>query len=353
VSRDNADSDLAAQLVAPWWTVLQTWSESVNIQTNVGCAISEVPPETGQAVLEATVTLGEDDDQFPDGKQFTPVNAGPYLLPCDPLVQDQQSEHSVPEHTASHVQLVRVESHEARGDHQRQVLRPDNENIDEIAPPAKTGFSLYLLSKNASAKSRDMIKNANWGTREYEGAADLYRTLLRDVATRPSEVSMSDIRFLITVYNSINFDSRTTALDAVEGGYHPSDQIETLPKSPTTVDNLKPRVDARDVSIPPTLLEGDEPAPGRDVRFDEELLPYWIRNHVETPEDTTSPLTELVDADVEELTTPPIRTDGPVATLPSIEDEEMTGPSPSDIATQLGMLGVSVLPGVQNAVNSR
>lgn len=347
VRGDDAETEFATQFLTPWWVLLQTWSESVNTLSDVGCAISEIPPETGQAVLEATVILGEDDDKFPDGTDFTPTTEGPYLLPCDPLVEDQASGDSIPKPTGGHVQLVRVESHETRGEHQRQILRPDNENIDEIAPPAKTGFALYILSKGASARSREVIKNANWGTREYGGPADLYRTLLRDVSTRPSDVSMSDIRFLITVYENINFDSETTALDAVEGGFHPCDQIETLAKSRTTVDNLKPRVDARAVSIPAALLEGDEPAPGHDVRFDEKLLQYWIRNHVEVPEDTAASLLELVDADLDELTTPPIRTDGPVATLPSIEEETGAGPSPSNIATQLGMLGVSVLPGVR------
>jgi hypothetical protein len=348
VAGEDANTDLATQLVAPWWTVLQTWSEIVNTQTDVGCAISEVPSEIGRAGLEATVILGDTTDEFPEGTAFTPASEGPYLLPCDPLVQDQESDRSVAEGIDTHVQLVRIESHETRGDHQRQVLRPDSENIDEIAPPAKTGFELYLLSETATPESREVIKNANWGTREYEGAADLYRTLLRDVANRPSEVSMPDIRFLITVYDSINFDSRTTALDAIEGGYHPRDQVENLATSSTAVDNLKPRVTARQVSVPATLLENGESATAHTTRFGDELLRDWLRNHFDTEDENEVPLEELFDADVDQLSQPPVQTDSPVATLPwSDEEDDLTELSSAEIATHLGMLGVSVLPGVR------
>jgi hypothetical protein len=117
MSGDDADTDVSAQLVTPWWTVLQTWSESIDMQSDVGCAISDVPSEAGRAVLEATVALGEADDAFPDGQEFTSEHNGPYLLPCNALVQNQQSEQATPGETARNVQLGQAESHDARGDH--------------------------------------------------------------------------------------------------------------------------------------------------------------------------------------------------------------------------------------------
>lgn len=345
---DDIDSNLGKQLVGPWWSVLQTWSESVGDWGDVGCAISEVPPETGQAILEATVILGEDDDTFPDGATFTAATEGPYLLPCDPFIQERESELSVPERTGSPVQLVRVESHETRGEHQRHVLRPQRRTTDEIVPPAETGFALYILSDTISPKSQEIIKDANWGTREYAGAADLYRTLLRDVRDGSAEVSVADLRFLIEVYNSIDFDSQTTALDAVEGGYHPREQVKKLANSTTAVDNLKPRVSARQVSIPTTLLDGDEAQPGYSVRFGPEFVRAWLGNHFDTVTEEGPPLEDVVEAGGDYLTHSPVRTEGPVATPPSAEDAEgLSEYSSAEIATQLGMLGVSVLPDVR------
>jgi hypothetical protein len=348
VSRDDPDTNLKTQLITPWWSVLQTWGEIINTQTDVGCAISEVPPETGRAVLEATVTLGEEDDTFPDETEFTPATEGPYLLPCDPFIQNQESDLSVSERTESHVQLVRVESHETRGEHQRQILRPQNETNDEIVPPEDTGFALYLLSRTTSPKSQQVIKDANWGTREYAGAADLYRTLLRDVRDESAGISIADLSFLITVYNAIDFDSQTIALDAVEGGYHPQEQIKKLASSTTAVDNLKPRVNARQISIPATLLDGEEPKPGYTIRFGGEFIRDWLSNHFETEDEGATPLEDLTEADGDQLTQPPIQTEGPVATLPSTDElDGLTEHSSAEIATQLGMLGVSVLPDVR------
>lgn len=348
VCGDDVITDLATQLVGPWWSVLQTWSESVSIWGDVERAISEVPPETGQAILETTVILGEDGDTFPDGAEFSEATEGPYLLPCDPFVQERESELSVPERTARHIQLVRVESHETRGEHQRHVLRPQRETTDEIVPPAETGFALYLLSDTISPKSQEVIKDANWGTRKYAGAADLYRILLRDVRDGSAEVSIADLRFLITVYNSIDFDSQTTALDAVEGGYHPREQVEKLANSTTAVDNLKPRVSARQVSIPATLLDGDEAKPGYSVRFGPAYVRDWLANHFDTVTEEGPPLEDVVEADLDCFTQPPIRTEGSVATLPTTEDAySLTEYSSAEIATQLGMLGVSVLPDIR------
>ena len=345
---DDVDSDLTTQLVGPWWSVLQTWSESVSDWGDVECAIPEVPPETGQAILEATVILGEGDDTFPDGAEFTATTEGPYLLPCDPFIQERESELSVPERTERPVQLVRVESHETRGEHQRHVLRPQRETTDEIVPPAETGFALYLLSDTISPKSQEVIKNANWGTRKYAGAADLYRSLLRDIRDGSAEVSVADLRFLVAVYNSIDFDSQTTALDGVEGGYHPREQVKKLANSTTAVDNLKPRVSARQVSIPATLLDGDKAQPGYSVRFGPEFVQAWLANHFDTVTEEGAPLEDVVEAGGDYLTRPPVRTEGPVATPPSTEDAEgLTEYSPAEIATQLGMLGVSVLPDVR------
>lgn len=348
VCGDNVDSDLATQLVGVWWSVLQTWSEIVSDWGDVEGAISEVPPEIGRAILEATVILGEDDDTFPDGAEFSEAIEGPYLLPCDPFVQERDSELSVPEHSTRHIQLVRVESHETRGEHQRHVLRPQRETANKIVPPAETGFALYLLTDTISPKSQGVIKDANWGTREYAGAADLYRTLLRDVRDGSAEVSIADLRFLITVYNSIDFDSQTTALDAVEGGYHSRDQVEKLANSTTAVDNLKPRVSARQVSIPATLLDGDEPKPGCTVRFGPAFLRDWFANHFDTVTEEGPPLEDVVEADLDTFTQPPVRTEGPVATPPMTEDAYgLTEYSSAEIAKQLGMLGVSVLPDVR------
>lgn len=85
----------------------------------------------------ATVILGEDDDTFPDGATFTAATEGPYLLPCDPFIQERESELSVPERTGSPVQLVRVESHETRGEHQRHVLRPQRKTTDVGSIPIR------------------------------------------------------------------------------------------------------------------------------------------------------------------------------------------------------------------------
>lgn len=343
VCGDDGDTSLATQLVGPWWSVLQTWSESVSDWGDVECAISEVPPETGQAIIEATVILGEDDDTFSDGQEFSGAAEGPYLLPCDPFVQDRESEHS-----EEPVQLVRVESHDTRGEHQRHVLRPQRETTDEIAPSAETGFALYLLSDTISPRSQDVIKDANWGTRKYAGAADLYRTLLRDIREGSAKISLADLRFLITVYNSIDFDSQTTALDAVEGGYHPGEQVKKLANSTTAVDNLKPRVSARQVSIPATLLDGDEAQPGYSVRFGPEFVRAWLVHHFDTVTEAESLPEDVAEAGGDGVTRPPVLNGGPVATPPSTEDAEgLAEYSSAEITTQLGMLGVSVLPDVQ------
>lgn len=346
---DNNETNLATKLLTPWWSVLQSWSKYVDSQTGVGCAISDVPPDTARALLETTVLLGDNENSFPAGRAFTPEDEGPYLLPCNPFVEEQESSPSGVEVTQDSVQLVRVESHETRGEHQRQVLRPQHDGYENVVPGSETGFALYILSGVTSPESLQVIKAANWGTREYAGAADLYRTLLRDIGEDSTQLSIADFRFLITVYDLIDFDSQTTLLDAVEGGYHPHDQIENLATSATVVYNLKPRVSARQVSIPSVLLDTDESKPGSTVRFGSDLLREWLANHFDTASKEETSLDDVVEGDPENFTKPPIRTQGAVATLPNSENEDsLIEDSPAEIATQLGMLGVSVLPNVQS-----
>lgn len=349
VTGGAAESNIFELLPTRWWTVLQAWSEAINEATDVGCAIAEVPSETGHAVLYATETLGDTADEFPSGETFTPSTSGPYLLPCDPLVQNQDTMGSASSRRTTHVQLVQVESHESRGNNQRQVLRPESEDIDDIVPPAGAGFALYLLSEDAFTKCGGVITKANWGTRKYGGSADLYRTLLKDVADRSTGLLLPDIRFLTTVYDRIELDKSTADLDAVEGSYHARDQIKTLTTSRASVDNLKPRIDARRVTVPATLLQGDEGAPARNTRFGDQFLRHWLAKHTEAPDEESGPVGEFVNAEADQPSQVPIRTDGAIATLPSSieEQDNLTEGSPSKIVTQLGMLGVSTLPDVR------
>lgn len=341
-------ADISGQLVTQWWAVLQIWSEEIDDATDAGSAITQVPFQIGHAVLKATVTIGKDIDGFPNSTLFPASKSGPYLLPCDLLMDDADTTELSTTTRSDHIQLVQVESHETGKDSRRQVLRPESEEVENIAPPAETGFEIYLLSEHALTYDRGQITKATWGTRKYEGPADLYRTLLKDLVSRPTELSLPDIRFLHTVYERIEQTGNTTdTLRAIEGSYHTRDQIKKLASSSAAVDSLKPRVEARRVTVPKRLLEEGTEATARQTRFGDQLHQSWIENHFEiSDEDEFS----IADSEAGHPSSPPIPIDTPVATVPSSitsQGDETASISQSQIATQLGMLGVSVLPGIQ------
>jgi hypothetical protein len=348
VTGDMTEAQVSEQLSTQWWSVLEAWSEEINEATETGSAISELPSQIGHAVLRATVTIGEDIDEFPNSTLFPPSKSGPYLLPCDLLVEDGYTQDLTTIARSDSVQLVQVESHETGKQSQRQVLRPEGEEVENIAPPAETGFEIYLLSEQALTYDRGQITQATWGTRKYDGPADLYRTLLKDIASRPTELSLADIRFLQTVYERIEQKGNTTdTLRAVEGSYHARGQIKKLASSSASVDSLKPRVDARRAIVPATLLQGDAEATARQTRFRNQLHQNWLENHTETSDEEKS---STADPEEDQPSTPPLSTDGPVAMFPSSitnKEKGTTSISRSEIATQLGMLGVSVLPDVR------
>jgi len=330
-----------------WWTILQEWGLAIDRTVDVGQAITGVPSETGHALLNATMKLGSDEEAFPDSDQFDPT-PNLYLLPCRQLMSETEGSHSSPDIDKNHVQLVNVESHESRENNHRQVLRPENTAITEIAPPAETGFALYSLSKEAFENHGGSITEAPWGTRNYGGSADLYRTLLKDIADRSTEVTLADIQFLETVYERINFEEATIDLYPLEGGYHARDQVKKLATSRNSVDKLKTRNDVRRVTAPSKLVEGTEETLAQDIRFDDHLLRYWNSTNVAVEhENEESAETSTESATDQPL--PPIETNGPQTHLPAdIKgqlDENIE--TENNLVTQLGMLGVSVLPGVR------
>jgi hypothetical protein len=350
VTGEVTDRDSDEDMLGQWWSILEAWSEAIRETTGAGCAITGVPSDTGHVLLDATIELGTSVDDFPEASRYAPPSAGPYLLPCDLLLRDETLEGVTDSGDATRVQLVEVESHESGASSHRQVLRPESEDIEDIAPPAETGFRLYLLTDRAFKSEGGSITTAKWGTRKYEGPADLYRTLLKDVATRPSELSVPDIRFLDRVYDEIDLDEATADLEPVEGSYHAREQIETLASKRASVDSLKPRVDARRVTLPSQVLKDDAEAAALETQFGAQLLQYWLANHTEASEEHDVAVDEDSDRGEGWLSDPPIRTNGPVATLPSVVENQGDATEsllPARLTTQLGMLGVSMVSDVR------
>ena len=333
------------QPATQWWTILQEWSRAIKETADVKHVIPEVPSKTGHALLNATMELGADVDTFPGSKPFAPTS-GPYLLPCRQLTDESIRNDSSISVDEDHVQLVSIESHESRDNNHRQVLRPENTEITEIAPPAGTGFALYSLSKEAFKTHGGAITEARWGTRNYGGSADLYRTLLKDIADRSRELTLADLQFLKTVYDRINFEEATIDLYPFEGSYHDRDQVKKLATSRNSVDKLKTRNDARRVTVPSAFVEGSEEAAARDLRFNDQLLESWTATTVDHEVDGATETSPAPDAG---QSVPPIETDRLMARLPSTVEIQpnVNNGSRSGLETQLGMLGVSVLPGVR------
>jgi len=320
-SDDNEDSGTTdGPLFQAWATVLHDWAET--LPDDVEEVISNVDWNVAHTLLEGTLALA---DGTRDLNDLTRDNgSNPHLLPCIPTGDDEAHDES-PDTT----QLVTVEGHQTEGkaaasesEFQRQVLRPDRNQA--VTPPREdVQFNIFYLTQRACL---DAVAEADWGTRQYAGDTDLYRTLLKDIGDRIDVVTQADIKYLATRYDDASPEKNT--LKPTEGSYHDFDDLSTIVSQgsdASDVMQIRNRVRRRDITS--NLLTSSDSNEARTLRFSSPHLSEWLTGGEEEDRDITSAITTVESG----FETPAI-TDDPNAELR---------------IDQLGLLSVSILPHVR------
>jgi len=321
--------------VTAWADILKTWS--TRCCSSDSPAVSGVDERVAHRLLGGTMRLAElssdGDEADPEQlNEFVPSvrGEGPFLLPCGVPAEDDGGE-GPPSGSAS-VHLVRIESHQ--GDaalNTRQVLRPESSKESPVIPD-ETGFSIYVLTKRAMHTCGQSISDANWGTTLVGGSTDFYRTLLKDATKREQTLPFKDVEYLATQYESVK-QSEAKELETSEGSYHRRSLVDALVASKEQLsENPKIRLDGRRVSLPPSILDSEDPQQGRDVQFGADTLLEWLEFDDETARDPVEfPCVGDASVDID---------GGEIERFAREEGQNL-------LISTLGILGVSILPGVR------
>ena len=299
-----------------WGRVLRHWADGI-----AGPAISNVPWHEGHALLEGTLALSDDSELL--NTLTSNPGADPYLLPCRPP-EDSYGEAEHPDT----VRLVTVEDHRTDGDRAggnsfgRQVLRPkDGGEVPSL--PDDSNFTVFSLTRRAGY---DEIATAAWGTRQHEGPTDFYQVLLKDIGDRFDMVERQDLEVLTEQYKFASPEK--SALIPGEGTYHDFGDISTLGRQGSDAsDDIQIRNRARRTDISEELLSINYAWPGRTITFGPELRAAWFSDEEDTGQNLYPDSEELVQSSFD---------------VPAVLGNDL-----GSSVDQLGMLGVSILPGVR------
>lgn len=321
---DNSDDEesgtIDGSLFEAWTTVLHDWAET--LPENVDEVIPNVKRNVAHALLEGTLALADD---TADLNGLTRDNgSSPHLLPCIPTGDDETLDES-----PDTAQLVTVENHQTEGkaaasdsEFQRQVLRPDSNQA--VTPPGEdVQFNIFYLTQRACL---DAVAEADWGTRQYAGDTDLYRTLLKDIGDRIDVVTREDIEYLATRYDDASPEKN--ALKPTEGSYHDFDDLSTMVSQGSDAsDVMQIRNRVRRRAITSNLLTSGDSIEARTLRLSSSGLSEWLTDEEDEDQDITTAVT-TIESGFE---------------VPAITDD----PSVELSVNQLSLLGVSVLPHVR------